>query len=356
MKIVVVHESFEKDALGGGELVALEIARTLNVPIYTLFNTGFYPDDVEIIPFKQHDFTKSKMRFLYKNMRTFFGSLFYEDLDLDDCDLIISSGHIAKSIIPMPDTVHIHYCHAPPRFAWDLSHKRGKQGIIGRFYNHYCRILDQMASERVDHFIANSDITQKRIKRFYNRDSKVIYPPIDTSKFKNKPSEDFFLTVGRISEEKRTELIIKAFNETGHRLKIAGSGDKRFVNRLKKMAKKNIEFLGYVSEGEKIDLLSRCTGFVFLAKEEDFGMTPIEAHASGKPVIGVKEGFTSCQIKEGVNGLFVDEPSALGLVKALKEFKLCDWNSEEIQNTSEKYDQKKFRSRIIEVIDGIDVK
>jgi glycosyltransferase involved in cell wall biosynthesis len=251
---------------------------------------------------------------------------------LKDYDLILSSSHCAaKGVIPGPDTHHISYVHSPMRYVWDMYEEyfgKGKAGKAARliipFFATYLRMWDVASSARVDHFIANSVHVAKRIKKYYRRESEVIHPPVDLDKFKiSNDIDDYYLMLTAFAPYKRVDLAIEAFNKLGYKLKIVGNGqDER---KLKDMASSNIEFLGWQPDESISQLYSRCKAFIFPG-EEDFGITPLEAMASGRPVIAYARGGaleTVCGI-DGKNptGIFFYEQTSESLISALKAYEI----------------------------------
>jgi len=218
-----------------------------------------------------------------------------ESFDLRGYDLVVSSeSGPAKGVITPGGTRHVCYCHTPMRYLWDLypayrnewTRSRWKRAAMAPLAN-YLRLWDFASAARVDEFIANSGNVQARIWKTYRRESSVIYPPVDVDSFYQKPAEDYFLVVSELVAYKCVDSTVSAFARNGRRLKVAGTGPE--YGRLRSMAAPNVEFLGRVSDGELRELYARCRAFL-LPGEEDFGMTPVEALASGKPVIALARG------------------------------------------------------------------
>src|SRR5499427_7496085 len=218
-----------------------------------------------------------------------------ESFDLRGYDLVVSheSGP-AKGVITSSDTRHVCYCHTPMRYLWDLypayrnewTRSRWKRAAMTPLAN-YLRLWDFASAARVDEFIANSENVRARIWKTYRREATVIPPPVDVQSFYWKPAEDFFLIVSELVAYKRIDIAVRLFSRTGRRLVIAGSGPE--ARSLRALAGPNIEFAGRVPDKELRDLYSRCRALLMLG-EEDFGMTPVEAMASGKPVIAYGRG------------------------------------------------------------------
>lgn len=212
----------------------------------------------------------------------------------------------------------------------------------------YIRFWDEQAAARVDGFIANSSFVAKRIKKYYQRESEIIHPPIRTDLFylAEKP-EKYFLMVGRLLTYKRFDLAIEAFNQLGWPLKIVGDGPDR--SRLEKMARGNIEFVGLVPDSKLRDYYAHCRAFVF-PQEEDFGIVPVEAMASGRPVIAYQGGGALEIVQPGVTGMFFKEQTTECLIDALKQFEPDDFNPKIIKEQAEKFSQERFKEKIKEYL------
>ncbi|MBT5337763.1 glycosyltransferase [Candidatus Falkowbacteria bacterium] len=270
--------------------------------------------------------------------------------------LILSSSSIfSKGVIPGPTSTHICYCHTPPRFLWTNTH-----GYLKDLNQNFLikkmlpisltklRQWDKIAADRVDHFIANSKEVQKRIKKYYNKESTVIYPPVDTHKFKvTDKVEDYFLAGGRLVGYKRFDLIVQAFNRLNLPLKIFGDGPQ--LKNLKKIAKNNIEFLGKVPEQKKIALYSKCKAFLN-PQLEDFGITAVEAMASGRPVIAYRAGGATETVIEGKTGTLFEEQIWEDLADKVLSFKIEDYNPQTIREHALQFDVNIFKQKIKEFI------
>lgn len=217
-----------------------------------------------------------------------------EGMRLQGYRLVLSTSHcVAKGVIPPPGSLHISYVHTPMRYAWDMYHayfgdKKGLRALLYRSAAHYLRLWDAASSARVDHFIANSANVAEKVRRLYRRRADVIHPPVDCSKFAAGGRHGgYYLVTSALVPYKRIDLAIEAFNTSGKRLVIAGSGPQ--WKRLVKTARPNVEFLGWKTDGELGKLYQGCRALIFPG-EEDFGITPLEAMASGRPVIAFGRG------------------------------------------------------------------
>jgi glycosyltransferase involved in cell wall biosynthesis len=284
----------------------------------------------------------------------------YESFDLSEFDIVISSSHsCAKGIITKPSTLHISYCHSPMRYAWDnwqeyiqnYSTNRIVKSIAKRKM-HKIRMWDRLSAERVDYFIANSRTTKRRIEKYYNKPATIIHPSIDCSKYKlAEKSKGYFLAVGRLTPYKKFDLIIETFNKIGLPLKIVGTGSDE--DRLKGMAMGNIEFLGYTEDKELKKLYSECEALIF-PQVEDFGLTPLECMASGRPVIALREGGALDTVVEDKTGVFFNKQNPEQLKKAIKYFQenKRKFKKSQIREHAEEFDKSQFKKEMIKYINN----
>lgn len=274
-----------------------------------------------------------------------------EYLNLQKYDVVFSSHHcVAKGIIPRPDAVHICYCHSPARYIWDMFWMYSDLNGFGRYkrllshcVSNYLRIWDVTSANRVNYFVANSSYTAARISKFYNRRSRIIYPPVETKKFSHKEPEDFYLMAGRLVAYKRFDLAVEAFNESGKRLVIIGEGAE--YEKLRAIAKPNITLLGKVTSVELIDYMSRCKGFVFPGKE-DFGIVMAEAQAAGKPVIAFRGGGALDILLEDETGVMFNEQTTGSLNDAINRAEVIKWDNRIIARHAKKFDKLRFADKL----------
>ncbi len=357
MKVALVHDYLNQ--YGGAERVLEAFCQIFpKAPIYTLL----YDEKRTGSAFKKYQIKTSflqKFPLVKSHHRPFlmFMPLAIEQFDLSQYDLVLSdSASYAKGVITSPKAIHICYCHTPIRYAWDDSHRYieefGYPGPIKKvipFFMNYIRLWDEQAAGRVDKFIANSYFVKQRIKKYYHQDSKVIHPPVKTNLFYLADKiENYFLIVGRFLPYKRFDLAIDAFNELGFPLKIIGDGPDR--KRLEKKSKKNIEFIGLVSDERLKEYYAHCQAFIF-PQEEDFGITAVEAMASGRPVIAYQAGGALETITPGITGLFFKDQTKESLVKVLQEFNSDNFDPKIIREKAMEFDQEKFKKRIKEFIE-----
>ena len=276
-----------------------------------------------------------------------------EMMDLDEFDVVLSSCHsVSKGVITKPETLHISYCHTPMRYAWeswDFETRLQKfpkmlHPIIRRQIKKIRR-WDKAAAQRVDEYIANSNYIKGKIKEHYQRKADVIYPPVHCETFEpvEKPKADFYFSAGRLIPYKKFDLLVKAFNESGKKLVIAGTGPE--LEKLRKMAKENVEVLGYVKDKKLKELYANCKGFLF-PQMEDAGIVPLEAMASGRPVIAYNKGGSLDTMIDGKTGVFFEKQTVESLNKAIEKFEGMKFDSKAIRKHAEKYDVEVFKEKI----------
>jgi glycosyltransferase involved in cell wall biosynthesis len=281
-----------------------------------------------------------------------------EQFDLSGFDLVLSAGSFAKGLLTKPETTHIFYCHRLMRFLWERHEEAMKtRSRLLRPYlrrlAYKTRIWDFLAADRVDYFIANSLATQKQIKKFYKKDSEVIYPPVDLGLFKaNSSREDYYLMVTRLGPFDQVELAVRAFNELDKRLVIIGEGPQK--KYLQNLAKSNIDFLGHKESDVLAEYLASAQAFISVG-EESFGLAEAEALASGLPVIAFKAGGVEELIRPGISGEFFNKLTVRELVESVEFFERnkSRYNSVDIQKEAEKFDKKIFKQKIKDFINKV---
>ena len=294
-----------------------------------------------------------------------------EQLDLEGYPLIISSSHlVAKGILTSPDQLHISYVHTPVRYAWDQMNiylqrsffRRIGLGPLIRWQLHVLRQWDQVSSLRIDYLLANSNFTAKRIWKYWRRHSEVLHPPVNVNRFEwNKPREDFYLSVCRLVPNKRVDLLVRAFNRLKLPLIVVGDGVEKTY--LQNLAGPTVQILGFQSMEKIENLMSQCRAFVY-AGIEDFGIAPVEAMASGAPVIAFGKGgvldtvkcFKSNTAKEATGLLFSDQTvnSLVGAIEFFKEKQLWkNLNPELIRYWANSFSQDSFKFRLEKTINRV---
>jgi len=365
MRVAIVHHWFVSKA--GGERVVSTIADMFpDADIFTLFL------DRQKLPraLQGRKVIASVLdripgaRRIHRHFLPFY-PLAVEMLDLSGYDLVISSDSgPVKGVVTDLDATHICYCHSPMRYLWDgyNAYRREMSPIskaVFELASHYVRNWDYLAAQRVDHFIANSSYVARRIHKYYRRRSAIIHPPIDTAQSYLAGSHDeYYLAVGRLVPYKRTDLLIAACEKLGRKLLIVGDGPE--MVRLKKLAGKNVEFVGEATDQQLRDIYARCRALLFAA-DEDFGMVPLEAQSYGRPVIAYGKGGSletvvgadSSTVRQRANsgelitGVFFEKQSADSLAEAMLAFESLEdlFVPEDIQSHACQFDTSVFIER-----------
>jgi glycosyltransferase involved in cell wall biosynthesis len=335
----------------GGEKVLEALCRLLpDADIFTLF---YDPESVSAT-IRAHRITTSFLQPLRRHHRSMLPlmPMALENFDLRGYDLIVSSeSGPAKGVIVPSDARHVCYCHTPMRYLWDLypayrnewTQSRMKRALMTPLTN-YLRLWDYASAARVDEFIANSENVRRRISKTYRREASVIFPPVAVETFYSKPPEDYYLIVSELVAYKCIDRAVRVFSQSGRRLKIAGSGPE--FAALKRVAAPNIEFCGRVTDDELRELYAHCRAFL-MPGEEDFGITAVEALASGKPVIALARGG-ALETVPGWGGILYREATDEGLRNAIVE-----WDSTErevdpkaLQTWAARFSEAEFAAKI----------
>lgn len=361
MKVALVHDHLAQD--GGAEKVLQVLMEIFpDAPIYTLL----CEKSNENKHYRDRMIFTSMIQRLPGGVKHYqwympFMPMAVEFFDLTDYDLVISdTSSFAKGIITPTNTLHLCYCHTPTRYLWSDTHEYIRELKYNKYFKkvislilNYVRLWDRVAADRVDDYIANSNIVAKRIKKYYRRDSEIINPPVEVERFgvaKESVEEEYFLIGCRLTPYKRVDIAVEAFKKNGKKLKIFGDGpDKK---RLQKIAADapNIEFLGRVEDEELKRLYSHCMAFLN-PQEEDFGITCVEAMASGRPVIAYGRGGARENISEPETGIFFYEQNADVLNKAVNKFYNTEFSPDRIREHALQFSKENFKSKIKEYID-----
>jgi len=352
MKSALVHD-WLSSPIGGSENVLQEIHKLLPSPIFTLFFnkeafTDSYFNKAEIFTSFLQFFPKISK--IYRHLLPIF-PFAIRNLDVSEYDLIISSSHcVAKAIKTNKRQLHICYCHTPMRYAWDqkfeyLNNANLNSGIkkfVASYILDKLQTWDAKTALDVDIFIANSEFVKKRIESFYQKKAFVIYPPVDTEKFSFQEHKgSYFITASRLVKNKRIDVLVEAFHHLqDEKLLIVGDGPE--IKHLKQLAPKNVEFLGYQDEASLIYLLQNAKAFLF-ASIEDFGIAPVEAMATGTPVIALGIGGALETVVDGKTGLFFPEQSFESVIQAVKKLATLDIKPEDCRKRAEKFSKKNFQ-------------
>ncbi len=357
MKIALVHDWLT--GMRGGEK-CLEVLCELfpDAPIYTLLhNKGTMSPQIE----SKKIFTSfiDNLPGKQKQYRTYLPLFPFAiaQFDLTEYDLVISTSHaVAKNIRVRKDAIHICYCFTPMRYIWDMYEQyfgKGKAGIGIRtammVVAPMLRWWDVKTSSRVTYFIAISEEVRGRIKKHYNRSSDMIYPPVDTEQFQlSTTEEDFYLIVSALVPYKRVDLAVQAFTANGKKLVIAGTGPES--GKLKSIAGSNITFLGWQSDKELAQLYAKCTALIFPG-EEDFGIVPLEAQASGKPIVAFSKGGALETIIDTKTGIFFAEQTVESLQQAFERLSLIKFNSIDIRQHALGFSRTIFKQKMKDYIE-----
>ncbi len=361
-KIALVHDHLAQD--GGAEKVLKVLADMFpKAPIYTLL----YEEKQVNKYFKNRNIKTSIIQRLPGGVKHYqwfmpFMPMAVEFFDLSDFDIVISDASaFAKGVITKPETLHICYCHTPTRYLWDYTHRYINELPYNKYFKkiislvlNKVRVWDYAAAQRVDEYIANSVTVKNRISKYYRRESEVIYPPVELDKFSiSKEGKDYYLIGGRLAPYKRVDIVVEAFVKMpDKKLKVFGSGVD--LERLKEIAgeSKNIEFLGRISEEEKARVYRDSLAFLN-PQEEDFGITVIEAQASGVPVIAYKRGGATETVIEGETGVFFKKQNSEDVMKAVERFENNSFDPERIREHAFKYSEKRFKDNVLNFITNV---
>lgn len=358
MKIALAHDYLRE--YGGAERVVEALHELYpNAPVYVSFIdprvTGIHWQKFASWDIRESWLTKVPF---YKKMFSplrIFAPQYFAKFDLSEYDVVISSSnaYFAKAV-RVPNGVHICYCHTPARSLYGYTTMTNwKQNpitrVIGTLINHYLRVVDFQVAQKVDHFIANSEETKRRIAKFYRRKSTVIYPPIVIpAQPPKKQTRDYYLYVGRIAASKHVDLAIQAATELSLPLKVVGEG--KGMEYLRELAGPTVEFLGAVPDAELHQLYAGAKALLFPAEDEDFGMVPVEAMGHGTPVIAHRSGGPQESIVEGKTGLFFDEFTVESLIAAIQVFEKKRWDATVIYEHATRFSVERFKQEISKII------
>jgi glycosyltransferase involved in cell wall biosynthesis len=363
MKVAIVHDWLVN--YGGAETWVEYLLRLYpQAEIFTLvydrkkMGTRFSKNKIHVsyiqkIPFATKIYTK-----LLKFMPAAF-----ESFDFSEFDLVISSSSCcAKGVITSPSVPHVAFVHSPMRYAWDLFFDYKKRsGILTKFFMNrwipQLRLWDFVSSQRIDAIVANSAYISRRIKKFWNREAKVVYCPVNSERFfpdENAAVEDFYVAFSRLVPYKRVDLAVSACMKLGRRLVVIGSGSE--LNRLKKLSAgdKNISFEGRLPDEKVRHYLQRCRALIFCA-EEDMGLTSLEAQSCGRPVIAFKKGGSLETVADGKTGVLFEKQETDSVVQAIEKFESMEKNGafkrSEILHHASKFGIEKSLAEFKSVVD-----
>lgn len=370
MKVALVHDYLKE--YGGAEMVVEALHEIWpNAPVYT---TVFLPEFagphkkkvekwnvqttlLQYLPFKEKLLSPFRL----------IAPLVFKMIDLSDYDLVIVSAagtYTSPNFIKTgKNTLHICYCHAPPRYLygypvanpWGEVTWRRILKFFGQVPMHFLRMIDFKAAQIPDYFIANSNEVAARIDKFYKRNANVIYPPVDIPKLDIEAKEGgFYLTGGRLTRHKGQALAVEACTRLGLPLKVFGGTFASYgAEDLKKFAGPEVEFLGEVTDEEKWELFRKAKALLFPSEYEDFGIIPVEAMAAGTPVIALGQGGVLETVVDGKTGILFHERKPESLIEAIEKFEKMKWDRKKIAAHAQKFSKERFMREISEFVDGI---
>ncbi|HEX7887228.1 MAG TPA: glycosyltransferase [Phenylobacterium sp.] len=356
MKVALVHDYLNQ--YGGAERVLDELHQIWpNAPVYaSIYNPARMPEryrswDIRTSSLNRLPFANQKHQALL-----FMLPQAFEEFDLDEYDLVVSSSSgFAHGVLTSPSTLHVCYCHSPPRFLWDYHHYAKSEGLHGpaRWIVERSlprlRVWDRVAADRADVWISTSRLVQARIDRFYDKRSIVIPPPVDVGRFSVAPGRgDFLLMAMRLVGWKRPEIAVEACTQLGLPLVVAGDG--RDLTELKRIAGPTVRFVGWADDDRLRELYRDCQAFI-LPSAEDFGIAPIEAMAAGKPVIAYGSGGVLDTVLPGETGLLFRSQTAESLAAVLSTFDPCDFDPVRIRRHAETFDKGIFAARLKSLVE-----
>lgn len=350
MRVALVHDDLVQ--WGGAERVLDAICEVFpEAPIFTaVFDNN---NKILLEKFGNKDITTSFMQKIpfWKTFYKAFLPLYpiaFEQFDFTGYDVVIThTTRFAKSILTKPETLHICYCHTPPRFLWNFSNDSFPK-FLSPFLS-YLRFYDQISARRVDYWISGSKNCQRRIKKIYNKSSRVLLPFVDETRFQDvEPYEGgYYLIIARLNSYKKVDVAIGGFNETGKKLVVVGTGPQ--LELLQKMALSNITFLNSLSEVALVRTIAGCKALIVIS-EEDFGLTPLEAHILGKPVIAYSQGGVLETVIEGITGVFFNKQSKGSMNEAILRFEKMKISSLSCIQQAKKFSKKRFKRQLLRIV------
>lgn len=360
MKIALVHDFLRE--FGGAERV-LEVLHEMfpDAPIYTAYynseKLGPHKERIEKWDIRTSFIQKLPFASKLISPLRIIAAKAFESFDLSEYDLVISSTdtYFSKAVITKKETLNICYMHTPPRYLYGYAtsynyKKRWWTRIGAEIMNHFLRVVDYQISQRPDILIANSKNVAQRIKKFYRRESVVIYPPVEVEQFKKSSKKEggYYLCLNRLVRSMGTEVIIQACTKLNLPLKVVGSGPE--LERLKNIAGKSVEFLGHVSDEQRVELYANAKAFITATENVDFGITAIESQATGTPVIAARNGGYLETIIKGKTGEFFEQGNIELLINILENFNPAKYKKDDLRKNAEKYSKERFKRELMALI------
>lgn len=359
MKVAIVH--YWLVTMRGGEKVVEALCRMF--PEADIFTHVYVPEAMsETI--RSHRVTQSfigslpRAAKMYKSYLPLM-PLALEQLDLRGYDLIVSSeSGPAKGIIPPPGSLHVCYCHSPMRYIWNMFHEyRERTGFLTRLLMppiaHYVRSWDALSANRVDAFVANSATVAARLRRYYHRDADVIWPPVSVDDFEvvgEHELGDYYLMAGELVRYKRPDLAVEAFNAMGRKLVVIGGGE--MLDEIRRLAGPSVTVLGPQPFSVLRHHYARCRALIFPG-EEDFGMVPVEAMASGRPVVAYGRGGATETVVDGVTGVFFSEQTADAIADAEARLSSRRFEPARIVEHARQFSTERFEREFRDYVDRL---
>ncbi len=346
MKVALVHDYLMQGIRGAERVLVALHSIYPDAPIYTLLyeptSFGDALPDWEVRTSFLQPLRRLHKRLLWLMPRAI------ESLNLRDYDLVISSSSAwAKSAIPGPDATHLCYCHSPARFLWSWADEyinsaagsRLARALVRRSVPRLRR-WDARTASRVHHFVANSKTVQQRIRNYFDRDSEVIYPPVDTGRFlPAEADEGYFLLVSALNPYKRVDLAVEAFKDL--RLPLVVIGDGPELGKLQRLAGPTVTLLGRCSDDEVTQRMARCRAFI-MPQEEDFGIAAVEAQSAGRPVIAYRAGGATETVIEDETGLFFEAQTPAALAEGVRRFEKMSFSKQDCRQNALRFDTGRF--------------
>lgn len=357
MKVALVYDRVNKQ--GGAERV-LKLLHEIypEAPLYTLVfspSNAIWTKGIKVIPTFLNKLTFLQTR---HEILSPLAPLAFETFDFSEFDVVISiTSSDAKSILTKPNALHLCYCLTPTRYFWSglgEYQKDLKLKILPQFLFNYFKLVDFLTSKRPDEYISISQTVQERVKKYYQRESSIVYPAVNDFFFTKKPTltkdRHYYLAVSRLVPYKKMDLIVKTFNKIGEPLVIIGTGSQE--KYLKKIAKSNITFLGQIKDDQLKEYYQNAKALVF-AQEEDFGIVPLEAQAAGTPVIAYQKGGAQETVVDQKTGIFFAHQTTISLTKAINRFNLQKIDYNDCILNAKKFNQLQFKKQFSDKVKSL---
>lgn len=368
MKVALIHDYIKE--YGGAERVLTALHDIF--PDASVYTTVYLPKFLG--PHKEkfkgwdiHTSFLQKVPFKAKLISIFriISPMYFENINLTEFDVVIVSStgaYFPNLITTRPEAMHICYCHTPPRYLYGYpTARKWSENRILRFFselfNGFLRTTDYLGAQRPDYFIVNSSEVAGRVKKFYHRDSTVIYPPVEmvdkvtqSKKQITKNKNGYYLAGGRLARAKRLDLVIRACNELKVPLKIFGRSFAGYEEELKQLAGPTIQFIGEVSDSKMGELYKKARAFLFAGEAEDFGIMPVEAQACGIPVIGPNFAGVKETVVNGKTGVLFGSYEVGSIVSAMKQLDTLDIKSSDCVENAKKFSKERFQKEILEFV------